>query len=118
MIIENLNTYNNPGTMISEDKMYKLDELKQNYKNMFFIKPNCFLFIDSDEVQTEYAFFQFCWSEFDDTNIHVSKIFHGCGTTYDRAMKHTYFGDKEGYIFYLPIDETIKSMEILKKYFD
>lgn len=49
----------------------------------------------------------------------VQLVFCGYGTGGDlREMRHTFWGhDREGYVFYMPIQGVINALEQLKKYF-
>lgn len=105
--------------IVNEDPVYDLEDVKKAVTRLVEIDENHWLAVlEKDEVNIEYALFDFHHS--DDITTRVSIVFQGYGTGASlKEMRHTYFGsDGAGYVFYLPIDATIKALTVLKEYFE
>lgn len=103
--------------------VYSLDEIKAKGWEMVDLGGNNWLAVALEGLGVEYAFFSFHCADQNMANVQVECIWEGQGTGDGlREMRHTYFmpDDEEtpGYVFYLPIDATIKALQHLKKYFD
>lgn len=75
---------------------------------------------EGDSIYIEYALFDYSTGDCSDGTPALMKcIFHGYGFGGGlREMRHTYFGQEAGYVFYLPTQALIDSLKILQEYFD
>jgi len=116
--------------MNQEDVVYPLDKILSAATKVIEIDEgsgSCWLCLyqkEEYEHWLDYGLFQIVSSASDGSSTEVSCIFQGGGTgTLKegefslREFRHTYFGD-DGYVFYMPIKETIKALQILSTYFD
>ncbi len=125
-IYKNLTTYD--IDMGDVRRAYDIDEIRREYTHVYDLSPNAVLAIfekrdDFGIFSVEYAFYSFMMSNCDGTEARYRCEWRGSGTGDTlREMRHTYFNpdepDYQGYMFYLPIDDTIKALTILKRYFD
>lgn len=106
------------------DSLYALSEIRQQSTELINVHPAHWLALkfDKDSFWLKFALFGFSQSDLNSTeeNTKVYTVFEGEGPTGSlREMRHIYWGeDGKGYIFYLPGNAVIKSLEYLKKYYD
>ena len=117
------------------DPLYLLDEIKSISDKFIELDSNHWLAfkvsmpyndlnpIDIKECWLDFAMFSFAQSNLDDRELRVNKIFQGSGPTSSlKELRHMNWGSRKdcegGYLFYLPIDATIKALTILKEYFE
>lgn len=99
-----------------DGKLYRLSEITAIFE-VINIDDNHWLFTDTSKGHwIDFALMAFVSKDDDDT--YVSTVFKGSGTVDQREMRHVWFGDGDGYVFYLPGDAVIKALEFLKTYFD
>lgn len=112
------------------DPLYCLKEIKEKFTEVVQITSNSYLALkanipyghyteDLNDCWLSFAFFTWTMSSQEEGD-RVSCVFHGGGPTGGlNELRHTYWGTKnsDGYVFYLPIDATIKALEYLKKYY-
>lgn len=110
---------------------YEIAELRGRYNRIEELDGNNILALNADDGMIEYAFFAFLMGpssgpgdERDDRAFYTC-LWQGCGFGGPpgqslREMRHIWFApdDDDGYIYYPPIDATIKAFQVLKEYFD
>jgi hypothetical protein len=112
-----------PGWSDHTQAIYSLDEIKEKATEVIKLPSGGWLALykqDDGHEWYHYGLFQFAGAESDgDKNTMVEKIFIGQGPSGNlREMRHTYFGEKDGYIFYLPMKMIREAFDVLSKYYD
>lgn len=115
---------------ISDDKGYFLKDLKKHATKIFELDSSCWLTLYSNTSLLKdgwvyYSMFEQVEADTEvvagvlvEKDIKVEELFHGDGPTGSlKELRHTYFAN-EGYIFYLPMEATIKALTILQEYFN
>ncbi len=123
MIFENLKTHEGHD---KDHICYSLDEVKKKYREIIDIDSNHWLVFGSaygepllENCSVQFALFEFYMSNCDGSDTKVSVIFHGSGPSSSlRECRHIWWGEKDGYTFYLPGEAVIKALKHLEKYFD
>lgn len=82
--------------------------------------PGAFLAVRVSACGTFVDFAGLEWQGEDDLGAEARILFQGNGTGGGlREMRHTNFGpDRDGYVFYLPINKTIALLGALREFFD
>lgn len=114
-----------------EERLYSLDEIKKTADEIIEVDSNHWLAFknelsfhdekpnDLQNCSLAFALFEVAQCEGDDINTLVNIVFCGDGPTGSlREPRHMWWGDEEGYTFYLPAKAVIKTLQILEKYFD
>jgi hypothetical protein len=104
-----------------DDVVYSAEEVREFAQELHDLGSGNWLAISSDKDKFIYNFamFSFYSRDVDGAEEYWSRIFEGTGPSSSlREFRHTWWGEGDGYVFYLPIDATIKALTILKKYFD
>lgn len=101
-----------------EDECYLYRDMEKHYKQVIELSGNCYLFLSiEDEFCMQFALMQNYGEDGD--NIFLIRIFSGSGTRGSlREMRHIWWGDEEGYTFYLPGKSVIEALTKLQEYFD
>jgi hypothetical protein len=105
-------------------RAYRIENVQAVTTEWVELDNNHWLGVVTTGFGYEYGLYQFLVSDGDGANTYVTCVFRGSGTGDPlREMRHTWFApdeddDTRGYVFYLPLDATIKALQHLKKYFD
>jgi len=120
---------NYPGKphLFNSTWVYWLEDVKKwPGKIVEFEKGQSWLYINCDEndCNIEFALFEFCSSNLDDTRTEINPIFIGRGVNKPLGeMRHIYWGEVDeygkpnGYTFFLNIRTIKTAFEILSEFF-
>ncbi len=101
-------------------RQWTLKEIEGAATRLERIGPNDLLAICHTDIYVDFAMFRFEVQEVDSDEMY-ELVFDGAGIADAlKEMRHTWFGSPgdEGYVYYLPLDSTIKALTILKEYFE
>lgn len=109
-----------PSLMSMPDKVFDLSKIPEGYQldclieNDFWVchnyKPNGWM---------DFAFLAFAYSDIDYKNTCAEIMMLGGGPTGAlRECRHTYWGDKDGYIFYPKARHIRAALDWLEKFYD
>ena len=107
----------------SDDTVYKADEVMDIVDEWHKIGNENYTLVIKKDGQTDivyhFALFRFNSSNMDGSNETWEKIFEGTGPSSSlREMRHIWWGDEKGYVYYLNMDAVMEAFHILKKYYD
>lgn len=103
----------------TEASIYDLDKIREKYE-VIDLGSDGYLVLHwcKDKFILNFAVLEF-FSEATNESTKVEVVVYGCGPTGDlRELRHTWWGDNKGYIFYPSITIITKAFNELKKYFD
>lgn len=103
------------------EKEVDLKEFSQGYNLIEIMEGDLWVLEEIGDVSIKLHFLESLSSTHDGKEelfkVETLFVVHGYGG-YLREMRHTYFGDESGYMFYLNKTRLIKALEYCEKYFD
>lgn len=107
----------NYSLLEDEHIYYDLSKIADPYEIVRLEDCNGVLVLKEKDCCLEFALLE--QSVSGDSYVYYTIIFHGYGMTDClREFRHIWFGDEEGYSFYLNINAVRKAFDYLEKYFD
>lgn len=100
-----------------DDLVYSKSDILKYYSEIHNFEDDILGINVREELHVDFALFD--WSYEDESGSYYHRIFHGSGPSGSlREPRHIYWGDEQGYTFFLPLSSVIKAFDVLKKYFD
>lgn len=109
----NLNKYDIQNGIYSEKELFENFEIIKKTQN------GIIAFRSFEDSWGEFVVGLFNSSNVDGTDISYGIFWNGCGTLEPlRELRHSWFGDKDGYVFYLNKNIIFDAIDFLNQYFD